>query len=178
MMIRYAFPLLYLCLIVLAVSCGTTNDTGPSPTGQLTPAQATEEYLKSLPQWERQAAQLRLDEQARLELKQDAREQMRQWVDEATPKCKDFFGSGNCRWVIIELEESDICRYKFSRQIQESEMEKEGHYYGVLVNEQGLKSGGYHWIASFNHLAYQDGAVLNITQCWNQNPEEYVMETK
>ena len=182
MQIRYCVLLLAVCLAVFSVSCGATSDSPgreaarvSSPSSRSS-VNATEEYLNSLPLRERQVEQWKLDTQEWLELKQDARKQMREWVDDATPKCEDFFGTRNCRWVIVELEESAVCGYKHSRQIREADMEKTGHYYGVLVNEQGRISGGYHWIASYQHLAYQDGAVLNITQCWNQNPGEYVMD--
>ena len=135
----------------------------------------TQEYLDTLPLWERQVAMQRIAAENRRKLRLDAKQQMLLWLENAVPDCKDFFGSKDCNPVFIELEPSEICDWKFSRQIKENELTEKGHYFGALAAEKGGLSGGYMWIASYRHQAYQDGAVLNIVQCWNQNQTEAML---
>ena len=138
---------------------------------------ATEEYLRSLPIGERMRAQILLDEQTRQDLKLNAQDQLKQWEVEARPKCDDYFGTANCRLVIIELEPSERCPFKFSKFVKSlDDVKWNGHYYGLFVNEAGYLRGGFHWVASHQHLAHVDGYVLNITKCWNKYPEEMGQE--
>ena len=74
---------------------------------------------------------------------------------------------------MVALKPSEMCDWKFAEAISsKNDLEAEGHYYAILGNEDGVLSGGYQWIASHNHKAYSDGAVLNITKCWAEYPSE------
>lgn len=167
-------------LAMFTLGCGSSAEPDikerPTPTAELDAsptADATKEYLLSLPKWERQQAQWKLDQEEKERVKHNAREQVQQWIDWATPDCKDFYGSGNCEPAIIELVPSEVCGFKFGKLIRNvDDVQAQGHYYVMLVHEKGYRSGGYEWIASYGHKAYRDRAVLNITQCWAANPSE------
>ena len=178
---RHIVAVFLMSVFILSSACGITENTGPgSETSEAESLvqeqaiiQATEEHLASLPKWERDRLKMIEDEKARSELRLDAKRQMELWVQESGPKCDDYFGTSGCNLTVIELQPSERCGWRFSRYIRSlNDLKENGHYYGLFVNEQGRLSGGYHWIASFNHQAYVDGAVLNITQCWNENPSE------
>ena len=178
--LKYSAITLGIFLSISFLACGSVANTPIIPetnSSSQVRAESTEEYLRSLPQSERMVAQARLDEKARLDLKLNAHEQLKLWSVEAGPKCDDFFGTANCIFLIIELERSELCPFKFSRYIRSlSDVKEKGHYYGLFVNQDGRLSGGYHWVASYNHQAYVDGGVLEITKCWARNPQEREME--
>ena len=167
---------------------GCATDTNPSASEEINSEQeqaenrvenpaATEEYLMSLPLGERMRAQILLDEKERIALRLNAQEQLTQWIEEASPRCADYFGTSGCHPVVIELEESERCPFSWSRYATKpNDIEETGHYYVSLRNKGGDLAGGFHWIASFNHQAYVDGYVLNITKCWNKYPEEMEMD--
>lgn len=160
--------------IIPAQSIATTVvSNGAEATPTLTNKEATKEYLESLPLVERMQAQWHLDQEEQEKLKHDARQQVKNWLAESRPKCQHFFGSGNCKPAIMELQPSKICGFKFHRRLSSiDELKSEGHYFVALVNSSHHTSGGYIWIASYGHQAYHNGAVLNITQCWAVNPSE------
>ena len=133
---------------------------------------STEEYLASLTLEERMRAQFFLDEERRNELKLDAHQQLALWLEDAVPNCENFFGTKKCELRVVELEPSKTCGWKWNRSIYPDDVKFDGQYYARLTDEEGYLSGGYEWIASYDHRAYVNGAVLNITQCWNANPSE------
>ena len=174
------FPLLAL-LAMLILGCGPSAEPSvhtavvtPTAEPEASPTpDATKEYLLSLPKWERELEQQKLDWEEQERIKYDAREQAIQWIDWATPECKDFFGSVNCEPKIVELQNSDVCGVKPGNPVESiDDVHTKGHYYITLVNTDGIRSGGYEWIASYGHQAYVDGAVLNAPFCWFFNPTE------
>ena len=176
------FYLLLSALILalsLSLGCGPNQadmDVTPTETAvaDVEPdVEPTKEYLASLPLWECQQAQWKLNEQRQEELKHDARKQAEKWIKESQPDCQHFFGSGNCNPAFVELQPSEICGFKFHRPLSSiEEVQAEGHYFVALVGADGHQSGGYVWIASYGHQAHMDGTVLNITDCWGANPSE------
>ena len=181
------YPCLSLIALALFISltlgCGSTVlDAGDGPThieATGTPTNipptvdATKEHLASLPIGERMRAQWHLDQEKQEELKRDARKQIAQWITEYIPKCQDFYGTGNCPLSIMELQPSEVCSFKFDRWLLSmDEVRSDGHYFITLAKPEHNIFGGYVWIASYGHEAYYKGTVLNIIDCWAENPSE------
>ena len=172
------FPIVLLALS-LALGCGPAAQTEPqsaadpvteredySPT-ETPKIESTKEYLASLPILERQDAEWKILQERENERKFDARIQANQWIDFSMPKCHEFFGTKKCKLGIVELVPSEVCKFKFGEPLRSTkDMEGEGHYFLTL------NAGGYIWVASYGYEARVGGGVLNITDCWAENPSE------
>ena len=148
----------------------------PAPTPTRTYEQQMEvnkAYLDTLP------LAHRIYEQDNL-LRQDARQQLDQWLKQAIPECKHHFGIEKCIPAVVILKPSEQptekCQWEWDRRVQyEDDIQPQGHYYVILADKEAHRAtAGYHWIASYNYKAYVDGGVLNILKCWTEdNTPEY-----
>ena len=135
----------------------------------------TKQDLDAMPLEERLRAQMRLEELRRAAVRQDATIQAQYWLDRTVPECEHQRGNKACYPVFIELEPSEICGWKWSRQVTQDDLRHDGHYFLALADGEG-KPSGYEWIASHNHQAYRNGAVLDIIyHCWWPNPTEMTL---
>ena len=167
---------------LLLLSCDTTERIGPGDTDSRADsfveepavdnssvnAEATKEYMESIPKWERTAIQTREANQYYANLRLDAEQQAKNWIEYSRPKCNDFFGTKLCNLWIVTLEEYSVCGFRPHKVIELADLQPKGHYYLIFGDEAGKLSGGYQWIASYGYAAHKDGVVLKITDCWKR----------
>lgn len=155
------FLLLSVCLFAISACTPSGDERAIPQESKPDAAQATEEYLASLPKWEREAIQQREETRRMNELRRNPGTHMALKMEESLDGCRDWYGTDHCFPYILELKKSDRCEWEPVEYVPWSigeELPNNVQYAGYFGNEKGEMASEFIMTFSLIRLEWFD--------CW------------